>query len=450
MSNVDMGSIVLTLCVLLALIHAFGYLFEKMRQPRLIGEICAGIFLGPFVMGKMIPAFSTKIFGTTLHGPNKIEIVLDFMYWIGLILLMFISGSETRNLVSKENRKETAWLLGIGTPMPFFIMLILGLTTTLIPLGKLTGAAGEPNSTLLVLAVAVSVTSIPIISRIFYDLGIIETRFASLILGSAVLEDIILWGVLAVASGIASSAATAQQTIVTDVTSHVFATFAYMIVGLTVAPKALKRIYNLRFNILAKASPVGYVLFILFAYTAVAAAFKINLIFASFLAGFGVVGGISGSERMHFSPSIEAINKVGFALFIPVYFAIVGHKLNLGRDFSLTMLLVFFIGSSLLSIVSVGFAAKLAGFKGLDVLNLAITTNARGGPGIVLASVAYEAGIINASFYTTLVITAVGTSQMAGLWLRGILSRGLPLLSTDPEEGSTKFSKRESLPKVLP
>lgn len=441
MSNIEMGSIVLTLCVLLAFIHTFGYLFEKMRQPKLIGEICAGVFLGPFVMGRFVPELSTKIFGFTFNGQNKIEIVLDFMYWIGLILLMFISGSETRNLVSKENRKETAWLLGVGTPLPFFIVLILGMATSLLPIDKLTGTAGEETSTLLVLAVAVSVTSIPIISRIFYDLGIIETRFASLILGSAVLEDIILWGVLAVASGIASSATVAQQTILSDMTSHVLVTFLYMIVGLTVAPRGLKYIHTLRFNILEKSSPVGYVLFILFAYTAIAAALKINLIFAAFIAGFGVIGGIEGSERKRFSASIEAINKVGFALFIPIYFAIVGYKLNLGRDFSLTMLIFFFIGSSLLSVLSVGFAAKLAGFKGLDILNLAITTNARGGPGIVLASVAYEAGIINASFYTTLVITAIATSQLAGTWLRIILNRGLPLLSTDPHEGSTKFFK---------
>lgn len=66
-------------------------------------------------------------------------------------------------------------------------------------------------------------------------------------------------------------------------------------------------------------------------------------------------------------------------------------------------------------------------------MNLAITTNARGGPGIVLASVAFDAGIISAAFYTTLVLTAIFTSQAAGLWLRFVLSRGWPLLSTDVE-----------------
>ena len=119
-----------------------------------------------------------------------------------------------------------------------------------------------------------------------------------------------------------------------------------------------------------------------------------------------------------------------------------------GWQFSFAILLVFLVGSSLISVFSAGLAAWLGGFRGLDVINIAITTHARGGPGIVLASVAYDAGIINAAFYTTLVITAVVTSQMAGAWLRFVLSKGWPLLSTNPDE-TWKLGEAESGP-VLP
>jgi len=112
----------------------------------------------------------------------------------------------------------------------------------------------------------------------------------------------------------------------------------------------------------------------------------------------------------------------------------IGYKLVWGRDFSLEMLVVFLLGSSVLALLSVGLAARLAGFKKRDVVNLAVTTNARGGPGIVLASIAFDAGIINAPFYTTLVLTAILTSQAAGMWLRFVISKGWPLLSTNPED----------------
>jgi Kef-type K+ transport system membrane component KefB len=99
------------------------------------------------------------------------------------------------------------------------------------------------------------------------------------------------------------------------------------------------------------------------------------------------------------------------AYFVPIYFAIVGLKLDLIHGLSLWMITVFLMGSCLVKILSVSLAGRFAGFRGLDLVNLAITANARGGPGIVLASVAFDAGIISPKFYTTLVIAAVLTSQ---------------------------------------
>jgi Kef-type K+ transport system membrane component KefB len=119
-----------------------------------------------------------------------------------------------------------------------------------------------------------------------------------------------------------------------------------------------------------------------------------------------------------------------------VYFALVGTRLELGAGFSLTMLLVFLVGSSLVSLVATGAAARAAGFRGIEVFNLAITCNARGGPGIVMASAAYEAQIINAPFFTSLVITAVLTSQLAGSWLAWVLKTGRPLLHPVVGSGS--------------
>ena len=432
MSSAEIGAIALTLSVFLAVVHSFGYIFEKLRQPKLVGEILAGVILGPFVLGKLHPEFFSKMMGTSAPD-NKIEIILNFIYWIGLFLLMFISGSETRRLMGKENQKETAWMLGVGTPLPFIIVLVLGLYS-FIPLASITGVAGQETSALLILAIAVSVTSIPVISRIFYDLKIIHTRFASLVLGSAVLEDIILWGVLAVATGLVKTATMAQEHVVSEITKHMSITMIYMLVGLFLAPLILKKIHSHRFNILYKASPRGYVFVILFLYIALASFLEINLVFGAFLAGFGVIGGIKGTEREKFEDSLDSIAKVSFSFFIPIYFAIVGFKLSLGRDFSFSMLVIFLFASSLLALLANGFAAYLAGFRKLDIINLAITTNARGGPGIVLASVAFEAGIINAEFYTALVLTAILTSQAAGTWLRYVLNKGWPLLSSNPEE----------------
>jgi K+:H+ antiporter len=390
-----------------------------------------------------VPGVFTQLFA---FSPSATT-VMGFLYQLGLILLMFCSGAETRRLLAKENRRNTFLLLTVSDLASFALVLGLGFGG-LIPLHRLTGTAGQPISTLLIVAIATAVCSIPVISRIFWDLGIMRTRFVSLILGYALLEDLALWVVLAFATALATSAPLAQKDVTSAISSHVVGTLIYTLVGLFLAPSLLKRLSNASFNVLYKASPVGYAMAVLMTYCAIAAIFEVNLQFAALLAGYGIVGGLYGSQRERFAAPIDAISKVSFGVFVPIYFGIIGYRLVFGRQFSFAILLVFLVGSSLISVLSAGLAARLGGFRGLDVVNIAITTNARGGPGIVLASVAYDAGILNAAFYTTLVITAVVTSQITGAWLRFVLSKGWPLLSTNPDE-TWKFGETGSQP-VLP
>jgi Kef-type K+ transport system membrane component KefB len=172
---------------------------------------------------------------------------------------------------------------------------------------------------------------------------------------------------------------------------------------------------------------------VLLAYCVLAGLLDVSVVFAAFLAGFAVVH----KKRKLFAEALDAIGKVSFAFFIPVYFAIVGLKLDLVRGLSFKMLAAFILGSCIVKILSVSLAARFAGFRGLDLINLALTTNARGGPGIVLASVAFDAGIISPQFYTTLVIAAVLTSQIAGAWLDYVLRKGWPLLTPTPSDQSS-------------
>lgn len=417
MPSSAVGPLIFFLAILLASAHLLGHLFARLRQPRVIGEILAGILLGPFVLGR-VPIYNNILQLNVAAEPKKAA--LDLLYQLGLLLLMFLSGAETKALFQRHERKQIAWLAAIGTVLPFFIMLGLA---TLLPLGWFMGEHSNRTSLLLVMGIAVAVTSIPVISRIFFDLKILHTRFARLVLGVAVLEDIGLWAVLAVATALAASVGLPKRAIAV----HIIVTLVYFALGLTLAPRATKRVSKSRFNMLANNSPVTFTLLIVFGYVAVAGLLDVNLVFAAFLAGFAV-------SRKRLGDALETISRFSFALFIPVYFALVGYKLIFGKSFSIAMLLAFLLGACMLKLIAVALGARLAGFRGLDVVNLAVATNARGGPGIVLASVAYEAGIISAAFYTTLVLIAVLTSQAAGAWLEFVLRKGWPLLSAEPIE----------------
>jgi Kef-type K+ transport system membrane component KefB len=426
--NSELTSILLILLLLVGLAQLLGNLFVKLRQPKVVGEIAAGIVLGPALIGRL--HLASGLMEAAKHDTN----ILNFVYWLGLLLLMFLSGAETRQLFTRDERREVGWLTIVGTGLPFVLALLLG-PWLIRP--ALAGPNGNRISLIIILAVAVAVTSIPVVSKIFADLKILHTRFARLVLGVAVLEDIVLWLALAVATALAGKAALNSR----QMAIHLVTTVGFFALGLTIVPRIVKRINKSRFNILAKQSPVAYALAVLLAYCVVAGALDVSVVFAAFLAGFAVVH----KKRRLFADALDAIGKVSFAFFIPAYFAIVGLKLDLVRGLSLGMIAIFIAGSCAAKIISVSLAGRFAGFRGLDLLNLAITTNARGGPGIVLASVAFDAGIISPKFYTTLVLAAVLTSQIAGAWLDFVLRKGWPLLTPMANEESAIVSPAASI-----
>src|SRR3954453_1379737 len=111
------GPLILFLAILLTSAHLLGHLFTRLRQPRVIGEILAGILLGPFVLGRL------SLFNRVLQldlAPEPRKAALELLYQLGLLLLMFLSGAEVKALFQRHERKQIAWLASIGTVLPFF------------------------------------------------------------------------------------------------------------------------------------------------------------------------------------------------------------------------------------------------------------------------------------------------------------------------------------------
>src|SRR6267143_5686912 len=328
MSNAEFGSLTFELFLLLATAHLVGWLFGRLRQPPVVGEILAGILLGPSILGYFAPAISKAIFASGIGAASRSshETVIGFLYNLGLLLLMFVSGAQARGIFTPHDRREIAWLGIVGTGLPFLVVMA---GHKWIPLDALMGPAGQRVSLLLVVAIAVAETSIPVISRILYDLGVLHTRFARLVLGVAVLEDIVLWAVLAMATALAESSVLPKN----EILRHLAVTFIFFVVGLALAPRLLRRLHQARWNILAAASPIGYLIAILFAFAALAAMLDVSLVFAAFLAGYAVA-----SDRELIADALDSLGRFSFSVFIPVYFVIVGYRLDLWKSFSITVL----------------------------------------------------------------------------------------------------------------
>jgi len=393
----------------------------------MIGEILAGVVLGNAVLGR-IPAVANLVAGVRRPGN-----VLDVVYWMGLLLLMFLAGAETPPLFTREERRQVSWLTIVGAGLPFVAGLIFA---PWIIGPALDGPNGNRISLTIVLAAGVAITSVPVVSKIFADLRILHTRFARLVLSAAVLEDMGLWLALAIATTTAGSDALHPRAM----TVHLLPTVVFFVLGLTLLPRMAKRTGKWDFGMGARHSPVVYAICVLLAYCALAGALHVSLVLAAFLAGFAV----AQKKSRTFGCAFDAIGQVAMAFFIPLYFAIVGLKLDLVHGVSFWMIVPFIAGTCIVKVLSVSMAGRLAGFRGLDPVNLAIAANARGGAGVVLASVAFDAGIVSPKFYTTLVVAAVVTSQMAGAWLERVLCSGRPLLTPVAAEATFDATEEDA------
>ena len=176
----DIAQLSLALALLVAAAHGFGQLFARLRQPRVVGEIVGGIVLGPTLLGLVAPGVQERIFPT--EGPAATA--LDAVMQLGLVLLLFTAGAELRLLFHRGERRTSVAIAVTGVAIPFAAGLGL---VALLDLDELSGPARSTSALVLVFAVAIAVTSIPVISRIMLDLGILGSSFARIVLTVAVL-----------------------------------------------------------------------------------------------------------------------------------------------------------------------------------------------------------------------------------------------------------------------
>lgn len=415
MSEAELSRLFLAIVLLLSAALGTGYLFERLRMPRVVGEIAGGMVLGPTVLGLIAPGWHGWLFA----APAGSAQALDVLYWIGLVLLMFTSGFRLqRNLTRDDRRTVLAVLVGATVP-PF----LLGYAAPLVfDMAGLMGPAGSPLAFRLVLGIALAVTSIPVISRIFLDLGIMETGFAKIVLACATLQDLLLWTVLAVATGLASGQGTAEAGAWPVLETAAIA-LVFLLFSIWLAPRVLPALSGSRFNLVSRASPTGYVLAICFVFAALASLLGVNAIFGGFVAGLAV-GALPDD---HFAAVKARIADVSLAFFVPIYFALVGLKIDLPRFFDPWLTVNFILLSSAIELACVLLAARLLGKTALTSFNLAMAMNTRGGPGIVLASVAYGFGIVDGRLFVTLTLASLITSLASGAWFRHLLRRGWTL-----------------------
>ncbi|WP_330260186.1 cation:proton antiporter [Streptomyces murinus] len=439
----EVAHLLLALIVLLTAAHLGGHLFARLRQPQVIGEIAGGLVLGPTVLGEFAPGAWHWLF----PAGGATASVLGAFYQLGMLLLVYLTGAELRARREAGGRRTIMYAAISGLALPFAFGLAVA---SAVHTGDLAGPHGSPAALALVFGMAVAVTSVPVISRIMLDLGILRTLFARIVLAVAVIEDILLYVVLAIVLGMAQArgadayglwASYGSGELVPTVAYFTVVPLLFLALSLWLGPRLFVRLSRSRANVLERRSPLAFRLVVVFLLCAACGGLGIDPIFGALVAGM-CVAGASGAEAER---SQETLRQVSLGFFVPVYFAIVGIKLDLVRHFDPVFFCWFLALACLVKSASVWLGARLAGESSAAARNLAVAMNARGGPGIVLASVAFGAHLINENFFTSLVLLSIVTSQFAGFWLGRIVAGDKPLMPGPTGETAGSGAGREPL-----
>lgn len=431
-SNADTLHLLVTLSVVVAMAHAVGFVFVRLHQPRVAGEIVGGLLLGPTVLGYLRPDLTHQL--VAANGPTTA--VLGAIYQLGQLLLMYCAGASLRSQRRRGEGRTTSLIALIGNVIPFaagIVFVVVFNTTALL------GTAGNHTAFLLVFCCGIAVTSIPVISRILADLGLLRTSFARVVLSVALIDDVVLYVILSIALGLVTPAHGDQFTLLhllgirpgSGVADAYYVVVSIAIFGLPLAlgRSFVERVGLLRFNVIGRSNSLAFQVVFLMAMTSLALFLSISPIFGAFIAGI-LAGTLSRDEEGSATVSIDAlraqatIQRFSFGFFIPIYFAVVGIKLDLIRQFDVSFFVVFLVYACVVKALSVYAGARVAGEKRGSAINLAVALNARGGPAIVMASVALDARVISEKFYVDLILLALVTSMMAGTWLDRALRRG--------------------------
>lgn len=391
----------LALALLLFSAYIVGSLMEKIKAPRVVGEITGGIFLGGTCLCYFLPNQIHGIF-QAYEAEGQ---VLNIFYQMGLIFLMFLSGYNTKLEIDKSNARTISCVFLGATILP-----MLG-AIPIIPIFKkdFIGALGNDVSFGLVFTIGVAITSIPVISKIFFDMGIMNTKFSNTVLTVSTFQDLCLWILLNAATRIAK-------------TGELKLSDMLLVVGFTLALFVVAKVISLhakKIKIKIKAITFYSLSFVmLLLVCAGLSCTGINIMYAAFLVGYLVKAFVGDDENSDAKKRMDSLGDFAFSFFVPIYFALVGIQLNLLNDFSLNRFLIFFGIAFGLEALGTIIMLQFTNLNHRTRINFAVTMNARGGPGIVLATVAYSSEIISAEFFTVLILTTMLSSLIAGYWLR--------------------------------
>lgn len=390
-----MSILLLQIVVILLAVRIFGWICQKIGQPTVVGEIFAGVVLGPSLLGYYFPEASAFIF------PVSSLDNIRFLSQVGLILFMFIVGLEL-DLRTIKNRANNAIVISHSS---IIVPFLFGVLLAYFLFGNFTHQDTDFIPFALFMGIAMSIAAFPVMARIVHERGINKTPLGPTIITCAAIDDITAWCLLAVVIAIVKAGSVGSSLFV------ILMAIIYIIVMFKVIRPFLKRIVEFQTSKRTiNKSAIGIFFLVLFLSAYATEVIGIHALFGAFLAG--VIMPSNMSFRNLFTEKIEDVSLV---LLLPLFFVYTGLRTQIGllNDPYLWMICIGIIilavvGKSMASTLS----ARFVGNNWKDSFTIGALMNTRGLMELVVLNIGLDLGILTPEVFAMMVVMALTTTFM--------------------------------------
>lgn len=420
--------LVIQIAVLILAARALGGIFTRLGQPSVLGEILAGILLGPSLLSRLVPVAGQWILPQTVEQGYLLEAI----GLIGVMLLMLVTGLETDLGLIKRKAGTAAGVAAGSLVIPFAASLALAY---LLP-SDLTGAREDSTIFALFFATALSISAIPVLAKVLIDMGLMRRDIGQTLLASGMIADIAGWTVLGLVTALASLPAFGAGVVASTVGLVLVFLAATATVGAWLVRRGLALVQD---SFRGPDHILTLVIVLAFAWGAFSHALHLEPVLGAF-----AIGILFGRSPRLPTDTVQRLESMAFGVFAPLFFAIAGLKVDVlailePRLLSVTLIV---IAVATLGKVAGGYLGGryLARQDRWSSLAYGFGLNARGALEIIIASIGLSLGILNQEMFSVIVVMAVVTSLMTPYTLRFAMRR----VQLDPTEQS-RLSREQAL-----
>ncbi len=419
----DLVTLILQIAVILIASRAVAYLFQRMNQPKVIGEMFAGIMLGPSLLGWLAPHFSASLFPAPSLG------YLNALSQVGIVIYMFLVGLALNPKELHERGHAAVLTSHVSIIAPFF----LGATLALLLYPRLSDDSVSFTGFALFMGAAMSITAFPVLARILTDRNMLGTSLGTLAIACAAVDDVTGWCILAyIVVLIRAHQSTALSPWVTVAGFLVF--LGVMLFGVRRLLRRFETHYIKEGQLGENA--IALMVVVVLISSLITEKLGLHLLFGSFLAGV-----IMPKERKFVRHILDKFESVTLVLLLPLFFAFTGLRTSLRLIQGAEMWLFF----AAILLVAIGgklggsmLAARAAGTPWREAAGLGILMNTRGLMELVILNIGLDIGVLSAGLFSMMVLMALVTTFMTAPLLEWVYP--LRLIRQRVKSGETEVA----------